>query len=521
MLENLKQKLKEQYDIDRFVFLEDLEHSPSSTLYRTLSPFCRDVFEPNYRFVFFNFSKLQKSTLDHIVSIVDYLDISRCFVLIVTDQQETVDYFNSVGEPFSLELVDYTIEHSLPENPVVPMFPNSIMCAHAWSGLHVSPTGVPRLCCDFNGEIADSNNQPYNIQTHSLDEILSSDYVKNIRDIFRKGETPKECKNCTNSEATGGESKRRLTPYKLENIYGNINWESDQVDNQIGFLGGHLGNLCNLKCRICSPVYSSKIAVEVSKYGNTIEEKNKAYQLLQDSNWAKNYQTFWTTLKEYTPQLYNFEILGGEPLMWPENLNFMQYLIDTGQSKRAIFEFITNGTQYPAILDQASEFRRLTITISIDNTGPRFEYERSGANWELVEKNVDRFIANKNKNKSLKIGVCITINIQNVFYLPELIEWINHKKIDHYYYNFLNGPDYLCINDLTPTAKKLVLDKLESAVLLPADRKKLDYIINRLHRSATSDGSEFCRYMREKDIIRNENFSISHPEIANAMGYVL
>ena len=207
--------------------------------------------------------------------------------------------------------------------------------------------------------------------------------------------------------------------------------------------------------------------------------------------------------------------------MWPENLNFMQYLIDTGQSKHAIFEFITNGTQYPAILDQASEFRRLTITISIDNTGPRFEYERSGANWELVEKNVDRFIANKNKNKSLKIGVCITINIQNVFYLPELVKWINHKKIDHYYYNFLNGPDYFCINDLTPTAKKLVLGKLESAVLLPADRKKLDYIINRLHRSSTSDGSEFCRYMREKDIIRNENFSISHPEIANAMGYVL
>jgi MoaA/NifB/PqqE/SkfB family radical SAM enzyme len=268
-------------------------------------------------------------------------------------------------------------------------------------------------------------------------------------------------------------------------------------------------------------VYSSTIAVEVSKHGNTAEEKTKAYQLLQDSNWAKNYQTFWPMLKKYTPQISNFEILGGEPLMWPENLNFMQYLIDSGQSKQAIFEFITNGTQYPAILDQAGEFRRLTITVSIDNIGTRFEYERSGADWALVEHNINRFVANKNQNKSLRIGVCITVNIQNVFYLPELIGWLNDKKIDHYYYNFLNFPDYLCIDRLTPIAKQLVLDKLKSTELLPKDRTKLDYIVNRLQDIPTSDGGKFCQYMKEKDRIRNENFSISHKEIANAMGYVL
>ena len=521
VLKKLKQKLKQQYKVDQFVFLEDLEHSSSSTLYRTLSPFCKNVFEPDYRFVFFNFSKLQKPTLDHIVSIVDYLDISRYFVLIITNQQETFDYFNSIGEPFSLQLVDYTIEHSVPADSVTPVFSNSIMCAHAWAGVHVSPEGVPSLCCEFDGTITDSDNQPYNIQTHSIDDILSSEYVKNIRSDFRKGKTPKECRKCINAEVAGGESKRQLTPYKLENIYGNINWESDNIDNQVGFIGGHLGNLCNLKCRICSPTYSSTIAVEVSKYGNTTHKKNKAYQLLQRNNWAKNYQTFWTMLKKHTPQLCNFEILGGEPLMWQENLNFMQYLIDTGQSKNAIFEFVTNGTQYPAIFDQADEFRRLTITISIDNLGPRFEYERSGANWELVENNVDRFIANRGKNKSLKIGVCITVNVQNILYLPELIAWLNYKKIDHYFYNFLNNPDYLCINNLTTAAKGLALDKLKSAALDPADRAKLDYIINRLQRSTTSDGSKFCQYMKEKDLIRNENFSISHKEIANVMGYVL
>jgi hypothetical protein len=98
---------------------------------------------------------------------------------------------------------------------------------------------------------------------------------------------------------------------------------------------------------------------------------------------------------------------------------------------------------------------------------------------------------------------------------------LNYKKIDHYFYNFLNAPDYMSINKLTLAAKKIVLDKLKSAVLLPADRKKLDYVVNRLQNIPMSDGSAFCQYMREKDLIRNENFSISHKEIANAMGYVL
>ena len=122
-------QLKKQYDIDCFVFLEDLECSPSSTLYRTLAPFYKTAYEPNYRFVFLNFSKLKKSTLDRTVKTVDYLDISRFFVLVITDQPETFDYFDSFDNPFSLQLIDYKLEHSLPTTDVVPMFANSDMCA--------------------------------------------------------------------------------------------------------------------------------------------------------------------------------------------------------------------------------------------------------------------------------------------------------------------------------------------------------------------------------------------------------
>jgi hypothetical protein len=199
----------------------------------------------------------------------------------------------------------------------------------------------------------------------------------------------------------------------------------------------------------------------------------------------------------------------------------MQYLVDTGHSTNSIFEFITNGTQFPDIFDQASHFKRLTVTVSIDNTGDRFEFERSGAVWKDVEKNIDRFLKVKSTGQSLKLGICITVNIQNVLYLPELIAWIRGKGIDHYFYNILSDPYQLSLNQLTPTAKKLVLERLINANLSPIDQQRLEYIINLVKLSRTSSGDEFCRFIRSKDQIRQESFLNTHKEIAEAMGYVL
>jgi molybdenum cofactor biosynthesis enzyme MoaA len=199
----------------------------------------------------------------------------------------------------------------------------------------------------------------------------------------------------------------------------------------------------------------------------------------------------------------------------------MQHLVDTGHSKSSFFEFTTNGTQYPDIFDKVDQFGRFTITVSIDNIGKRFEVERSGAEWHKVETNLEKFISLKQKNQFVKIGVSITVNIQNVFYIPELIQWLKTKNIDHYFYNVLQQPDYLNINQLTQAAKNMILNKFSHSAFNDFDLQKLNYVIQHIENSVTSDGKEFCEYVRSKDKIRGENFANSHPEIAQAMGYVL
>jgi MoaA/NifB/PqqE/SkfB family radical SAM enzyme len=516
--DQLKRNLSSQYHIDCWIFLEDLEHSPSSTLYKTLVPFQRTAYENNYRFILCNAAPLQVATLDHVADIISYLDISPYFVEIYTNQPGTTEYFNSLPEPIKVTQID--IQRSIP--PLLtsaPLFNNNKkMCAHVWSGFHIWPDGTVGVCCDYSGSIVDDNSQPYNINSHSVEEILSSKYMDNLRNQMRLGQDPVGCNSCVRIECTGGESRRMLAPYRLENIWGQIDWETDSVDN-LGYIGGHLGNLCNLKCRICSPTFSSTIAAEeLSQVPNNEVKLHPTYKISNSTNWAIKKTDLWKSLKDNL-QIKNFEFLGGEPFMLKHNLEFMQHLLDTKRSKECIFDFTSNGTLYPEIFDHADQFKRLVVTLSIDNIEKRFEYERSGSDWNVLQDTVQKFMKVKSKNPTFKIGVGIAVNIQNVLYLPELIAWIQQQNFDHYYYNIINTPTCMSITQLTSVARKLVLNKLINSQLDTKDKQTLEYVIQTIKNSAGSDGKEFVAYMQNKDQIRNEDFAVTHTEISNAMGY--
>lgn len=516
-LDQLKTVLNKQYHIDCWIFLEDLEHSPSSTLFKTLEPFQQPSYKDNYRFILCNTKPLQETTLNHVFNTISYLDISPYFIEVYTNQHTTVEYFNSLEEP--IKVTQMNIHRAEPQLYNVPIFNlDKKMCAHAWAGVHIWTDGTVGVCCDYNGLITDIKGIPYNINTHSIEEIFSSNYMNNLRNQMRNGQDPAGCISCVKTERSGGQSKRALAPYRLENIWAAIDWESDSTSN-LGYIGGHLGNLCNLKCRICSPEFSSTVAVEeLSQVPKDMIKTHPAYIVSKNASWVIKNNNFWKELKD-RPQIKNFEFLGGEPLLIEQNLNFMQHLLDTGLSQNCIFDFTSNGTVYPEIFNHADQFKRLVVTLSIDNLEDRFEYERSGAKWQILQDNVHKFMQVKIKNPTFKIGVAIAVNIQNVFYLPELINWIQQHNFDHYYFNIIHDPAYLSIKQLTTEARQLVLNKLTNCQLPSRDKQTLQYVIQTIKESTTSDGKEFVLNMKIKDRVRNENFADTHNEIANAMGY--
>jgi MoaA/NifB/PqqE/SkfB family radical SAM enzyme len=168
-----------------------------------------------------------------------------------------------------------------------------------------------------------------------------------------------------------------------------------------------------------------------------------------------------------------------------------------------------------------NQFGRVDIAFSIDNVGDRFEYERYGAKWELANKIIDDVhFARRIDTPNITTQLCFTINIQNVYYLDELLAWADTKPFGSVYFNMMHSPDHMSIQRMTPTAKELVINKLKTTFWSsPAYQEEIDSIINFIEQGPGSDGTEFLFKMQRTDAHRKQNFMDTHPEIAKAMGY--
>jgi MoaA/NifB/PqqE/SkfB family radical SAM enzyme len=240
---------------------------------------------------------------------------------------------------------------------------------------------------------------------------------------------------------------------------------------------------------------------------------------LQDGTWPRNSPAFWENLKKLLPTIKYFEFTGGEPFLIEEHFKLLRYAVDQNYSKRIDIHYNTNGTVYPTDEEVAlwGKFRNVEIAISIDNVGDRFEYERYGARWKEVQDNIKKF--NMMKTDLITTQVCMTINIQNVYYLPELCEWVNGQEFDLVHFNMLHDPNTMCINKMTTQAQKLVIDRLSTYPFTVKHKVEISKIIQFIQNGSGSDGQEFLRKMQTTDEYRKQSFLDSHKEIAKAMGY--
>lgn len=400
--------------------------------------------------------------------------------------------------------------------------PNTI-CMLPWISIETSPMGTTRPCCLAQEEITD-NGRPFSLKESTLEEIYNSDYMVNLRQQFRAGEKPATCSRCWEEEAAGRDSKRIHSRVRLKDLYKQVDWYNDKP-NQLWFVDLKLGNICNLKCRICGSWSSSKWAAEEMDYlpKGANKKSHIAYTWLKQGKWPEESPDFWENLKALLPNIKYFEFTGGEPWLIKEHFDLLQYACQTGDAKHIDIHYNTNATQWdPKLVDIWVEFGRVDVAFSIDNVGARFEYERYGADWTRANEIVDMTLSKQGKpaNGNITTQLCFTINIQNVYYLDELLAWADTKNFGSVYFNMLHSPSHMSIQSMTPAAKDLVLNKLKSTFWSTNKyQQEIDNVIKFIENGPGSDGAEFLRQMQRTDTYRKQNFMDTHPEIAKAMGY--
>jgi organic radical activating enzyme len=370
-------------------------------------------------------------------------------------------------------------------------------------------------------EITDNNGQKFDLNTASFANIQNSGYMKNLRQEFLDQKQPATCRKCWREERAGRTSKRMHTLDRLKHMLPDQSWTADA--KPLMFLDLKLGNICNLKCRICGSWSSSTFAAEELDQlrGNEQKKASYHYQMLRQGAWPRENPVFWKEIDQVVDQIRYIEFTGGEPFMIQEHFDMLQGLIDRGIANQIEIHYNTNGTQWPAQAEPIwRHFKTVEIAFSIDDVGQRFEYQRSNAVWAEVEENIARFKQLRARNANIQLQVCTTVNVFNVLYLEDVANWIDQQGFDFVYWNMMHEAYYFSISTLPETAKTAIASQLNASSVSDRARKEFDNIIDFMNRGASLDGNILRMKIADLDRKRQQTIATVQPEFANLIEYV-
>lgn len=397
--------------------------------------------------------------------------------------------------------------------------PNETFCVLPWISLEASPIGTVRPCCLAIDEITDSHSVKFNLRQNNLQDIQNSEYMYQLRQDFLQGKKPRTCRRCWNEERAGRTSKRMHTLDRLKHMIGDTEWTQDA--KPLMFLDLKLGNICNLKCRICGSWSSSQFAAEEIRYNRAEDTRgNFAYRMLKEGAWPRESETFWQDLDQHLDDIRYIEFTGGEPFMIREHFDLLRRLVDSGRAGNIEIHYNTNGTQWPEEAEDIwRHFRLVEIAFSIDDVGARFEYQRTNADWEEVQRNVELFRQLRQRHKNIRLQACCTINVFNVFYLEEVANWIVRQGFDFVYWNMMHDAYYFSISTLPERAKQAISEKLATARVPAAIKKEFDQAVEFMNRGNSLDGRLLRLNLRDLDFKRQQNLATVQPELAQLIDY--
>jgi organic radical activating enzyme len=398
--------------------------------------------------------------------------------------------------------------------------PHDQFCVLPWVSLEASPIGTVRPCCLADDELVDNEGKKFSLLTADFADIQNSNSMQTLREEFLAGRRPQTCRKCWNEERAGRKSKRMHTLDRMKHMGISSEWTTDA--KPLMFLDLKLGNICNLKCRICGSWSSSQFATEELNDMHPDEDKKKshAYTMLRAGAWPRENQQFWQEIDQVLGDIRYIEFTGGEPFMIDQHFDMLQGIVDRGIAHQVEIHYNTNGTQYPERGPEIwRHFRTVEIAFSIDDLHERFEYQRTNAAWADVEANIARFRLLRAAMPHLQLQCCSTVNVFNVRYIDELAQWIVQQGFDFVYWNMMHDAWYFSIGCLPDSAKAVISQHLRSANVPPEYREEFDRIVDFMNNGASTDGFMTVMKIRDLDRKRQQNFRTVSAEMAELLNY--
>jgi organic radical activating enzyme len=250
--------------------------------------------------------------------------------------------------------------------------------------------------------------------------------IEKIKKEMLAGEKPVECRKCWDLESQGLQSDRQLKNSALDWYWDRdlqfIKQDAEHGKNSIIMLKLLTSYTCNATCVSCNSNNSSSWSQLNHRMNPAIPIQRSTFV---DVNLIKQKVNF--------SELKMLSLIGGEPLYEKKNFELLEHLLELGNNT-VFLSMVTNGSVTLSDYQKKilSKFKNLNFCLSIDGTGPVFEYLRFPLKWQDLLDNLQFF-----REVTDNVSANYTLSNLNVLYHNQTVEWFNQNQIP-----YSNNPIY-------------------------------------------------------------------------------
>lgn len=368
-------------------------------------------------------------------------------------------------------------------------------CVRPFIGLEITSQGDFAPCCDYNRKY-----DGYNLQTHTIDDVLASEEIIKLKQSFLKGERPKKCDKCWRNEANGLDSQRLNSNRDFRPVIADIK-SADYSKIQAFDL--KMGNTCNQMCVICDYGSSSMLKAETKKIFPEFR--------LDMLDWTRNDEN-WDKLNDRIQDLTRIDVYGGEPWLLKPHWKLIDRLIESGKAQDIHINYATNGSVLnDKILERLRKFKKTSVLFSADGIEKAFEYNRYPAKWNVFEENLNQM--RQFQSEIQFFAIAYTVSIYSIFDLRKSLEYYTDLGVKTWI-NTVNQRFY-DIKSLPQKLKQIALEDLNKITDPLIHGGGIEGVINHisLPRENIAHWREFKRVTRMRDEMRNHHIGDFIPEL--------
>ncbi len=432
------------------------------------------------------------------------------------------------------------------------MFNKKTFCSIPWSTIEIGTFGEFRIC-QFSGNVPssdkkydffekytnclDDSGNEMTIFTHTIEEALNSKYHKEIRKSQENGLRHEHCLVCWDrddafekyNEQSGStrtyKSFVQLVPLDNSIHLDNVK-EHTTPDGSLNELPISLDlrftNVCNMKCIMCYPYYSSAWYEDwVEIFGkNTFKAGKKVYEIKKENGVYSADILPWHDSKEWFDQLDRIKhrirhlyITGGEPFIVKGHEKLLDILIESNLASKIILEYDTNlSVINRRVLEKLKHFKKVELAISCDDIEERYEYIRYPGNFDTLLKNLESIKQYENiivRNLSTCVGLYSLYSPIRLFDRFKQYNINIRFLTDPYDIDPKYLPDHLKLKVIESYRKSSIPDRFKNFII--------GFFENNLNvydeKQCTSYVKKFIIYMESLDKVRKTNWKKTFPEI--------